>query len=350
VIFLHIGRHKTGTTALQQLLRKNRRRLAEHGYNYLSAVKGGPGNHTLAHALDPERMAAADAEQRAVYAEELEVTGRRLRHRGHAIVSSEAFQHIPPPAAAGFFPRGETTVVVYLREQLDYLLSAYAQFIQNQPVRMALLDYAARAQPRYDRFLEGWADAFGRERVRPRIYARERLKDGDVRQDFLALAGIDPAWLEFREGFGNPSIGPELIEAKGLLNGFVPAEVLKRLDAFTLFADLAAEGTGRLRVSEGFAQTVRARFAASNARLFETWPELGAGFPMTDLSPPSPAPVPYDALQQVLARLDARAAGAAAELRRHLPDEATLRAQPRLLPSDWHEAEARLAERWAQEP
>lgn len=350
MIWLHIGRHKTGTTALQQLLRKNRRALAEHGYNYLSAVKGGPSNHTLAHALDPERMAAADAEQRAVLEEELEVTGRRLRHRGQAIVSSEAFQHTPPDAAAGFFPVGGTTVVVYLREQLDYLLSAYAQFIQNQPVRIGFVDYVARAQPRYDRFLEGWTEAFGRALVRPRIYARERLKDGDVRLDFLDIIGVDPAWLEFREGFGNPSIGPELIEAKGLLNTFVPAEVLKRVDTFTLFADLAGEGAGRLRVSEGFAQLVRGRFEASNARLFEAWPELGAGFPLPGLSSPEAAPSPYEALQQVLARLDQQAPEASAELRRHLPDEATLRGEAPLLPPDWDEATAALAARWAQEP
>jgi hypothetical protein len=71
---------------------------------------------------------------------------------------------------------------------------------------------------------------------------------------------------------------------------------------------------------------------------------------MAELSPPQQAPLPFEALQQVLERLNERAPEASAELRRHLPGEAVLRAQPPLLPSDWDEAAAALAARWAQEP
>jgi hypothetical protein len=340
VIYLHIGRHKTGTSALQQLLRKNRKALAQHGFNYMPPARGGAGNPTLAAALTPGKMAAADPALRAVYEEELEVTGKRLRHRGHAIVSSEAFQHTPPASAAGFFPVGGTTVIVYLREQLDYMLSAYAQFVQAQPARMAFLNYAARINTRYDVFLRGWAEAFGRDAVIARPYVRERLKEGDVRHDFLSLIGADPAWLSFRPGLGNPSIGPGLIEAKGLINAFVPAETMLRLDLYTLLGQLAVERPERLRTGEAFGQAVRGRFTASNARLFEAWPELGPGFPMRELSPAPPNPQPYDALQELLTRLDGRAPQVAAELRGLLPDEATLRAAPALLPADWDAATA----------
>jgi hypothetical protein len=338
VIYLHIGRHKTGTSALQQLLRKNRKALAEHGYNYLPPVRGGAGNPTLALALTPEKVAAADPAQRAIYEEELEVSGRRLRHKGHAVVSSEAFQHTPPEAAAGFFPVGDTRVIVYLREQLDYVLSAYAQFVQAQTTRLAFMDFACRVDVRYDGFLAGWAQAFGRELITARPYVRERLKQGDVRYDFLDVIGADPGWLTFREGLGNPSIGPGLIEAKGLLNAFVPAEVLTRLDLYTLLGELAAERPEPMLVGDDFAAAVRARFEPSNARLFRAWPELGPGFPMRALSPAAPAVDPLEALQQLLERLEDRRPEAAAELRAHLPGEAALRARPPLLPADWGQA------------
>lgn len=349
MIFLHIGRHKTGTSALQQLLRKNLKALAAHGFNYLPAARGGPSNPTLALALTPERMAGADPAQRAVYEEELEASARRLRHQGHAIVSSEAFQNTPPQAAARFFPVGGTMVIVYLREQLDYLLSAYAQFVQAQPTRMPFVDYAASARLDYDAFLQGWAEAFGREAVIARPYVRERLVGGDVRHDFLDLIGADPAWLSFREDLDNPSIGPELVEAKGLLNAFVPPEVMARLDLYALLSTLAAERPGRFLAGEAFGQAVRARYAASNARLFEAWPELGPGFPLRELSPPSSSHDPYDALQDLLGRLDEGAPEASAELRRHLPDEATLRVQPPLLPADWAATTAAYRARTTQE-
>ncbi|MDB5423927.1 MAG: hypothetical protein JWQ29_1343, partial [Phenylobacterium sp.] len=104
MIFLHIGRHKTGTSALQQFLRKNRPALAERGLAYVAPARGGPANHDLANALNPAWMARADATGLAIAERELEVAPRRLRQAGDKIVSSEAFQNVPTRAAAGFFP------------------------------------------------------------------------------------------------------------------------------------------------------------------------------------------------------------------------------------------------------
>lgn len=337
MIYLHIGRHKTGTSALQQLLRRNRQALAEHGYTYVQPVRGGPGNHLLAQALTPAWMAAADAEQRALAEHELEIAARRLRHRAHQIVSSEAFQATPPDAAAGFFKPGATTVIVYLREQLDYLLSAYAQFIQAQPACIGFLDYARRLKADHAAFLDGWKEAFGASLVKPRVYDRTLLRDGDVRRDFLALIGADPDWLGVWHGLVNPTIGPELIEAKGLINRFVPAEVLGEIDLYGLLGALSERMPGRLGVGSAFAVRLRETYAAANARLFRDHLGGGDGFPMKDF-PASPRVDPVAALETLLALLAETAPDAAAALRRHLPDEARLRSAPPLLPQDWDAA------------
>jgi hypothetical protein len=343
VIHLHIGRHKTGTSALQQLLRRNRTALGEHGFVYLSQVSGGTGNHDLANALNPAWIAKADADQRARAERELEVSGRRLRHRGEKIVSSEAFQGTPPAAAAAFFPAGRTRVIVYVREQLDYLLSAYAQYIQAQTVRMPFIDYAARLRTFHDLFLDGWAEAFGGDALTPRLYARDHLKDGDIRHDFLALVGVDPAWLAFGSGVVNPTIGPELIEAKAVINAFVPHAAQEEAGLFNLMSALALEEPARLGVSPAFAARLRARFVDSNRRLFEThMAGIAEGFPMRDFAPASAPIAPAEALERTLARIEALAPPSAEILRRHLPGRDEIAACRPMLPQDWAQAEAAL--------
>lgn len=338
MIHLHIGRHKTGTTALQRFLRANRGELAARGFDYLvSATAEGP-LHDAAHALNPKWLASASPAQLDSAASQTRTITGQLGREGDAIVSSEAFQNAPPEAVAGVFPAGRTRIVVYLREQLDYLLSAYAQLIQAQATHQGFVAYVNSLLGRLDYadFLDRWTAAFGDGWVLPRVYAREALEGGDVRTDFISLLGIEAAGLKFPKGAANPSIGPALIEAKGLINFYVPKDVQRRLGLHSLFGEIASAMPGRLRADDEFARCVRQRFLQSNARLFERYAPSGlSGFAVVDPVEPPDLVDRAAALERTLDILTTLSPEAGREIRSCLPARPDLGAVPALLPEDW---------------
>lgn len=124
---LHIGRHKTGTTAIQNFLFRNREQLLERGFYVPMAGRDGAGHHRLSRELST-------------------VKKRRLKRRGGAgeaflelarevgqlepgpqlLISSEDFQNCDPAVVSKALAAYRTRVVVYIREQVNYLASAYA--------------------------------------------------------------------------------------------------------------------------------------------------------------------------------------------------------------------------------
>ena len=134
-IVLHIGTHKTGTTALQETLAASRPQLAARGIIYPRLHPRESGHHRLTSLwidLAHRRYAGPSAAE--------------LWHRlaeGHAggrntlVLSSEGFSRARPQAVdfaelaglvTGF---GRRTVVCYLRNQADYIQSVYLQVLKR---------------------------------------------------------------------------------------------------------------------------------------------------------------------------------------------------------------------------
>lgn len=195
---LHIGMPKTGSTVLQDRLRASGPALAARGVLYPSNPPGCPfNNHRLlllgftpygklprhirkVASYRPETLAADYAAFRAHIAAEI-ATARPER----LVLSSESlFRKLPAGSRAtlaeALAPLGQVVVAAYLRRPSAYYLSALQQHLKSSqkvlPPRApaplaALRDYRAM---------------LGAEAVRPRIYDRSLLAEGDIVADFLA--------------------------------------------------------------------------------------------------------------------------------------------------------------------
>ena len=132
---MHIGTHKTGTTSIQAMLAGHRPDLARHGWLYPTAgIPGGLfGHHNAAwelihdHRFRPQHGTVADLLDE-IDKSELDV-----------ILSSEYFEcAVHDHATFGIFIevlRGralEVTIVVYLRNQVDYARSLYLELLNHQ--------------------------------------------------------------------------------------------------------------------------------------------------------------------------------------------------------------------------
>ena len=281
-LFLHIGNHKTGTTALQQSLHQNgvllaacgvayaASRTAAHLHPYLGAVTPAALLPDGFMALDPEalalRLAAVDQDM--------------------VVASSENFSfffHRAPIAALERALRphfDEIRILCYLRRQDRHAVSHHQEGAKpHRQAEGALWGHAPNALPDhapgqdlyldFDRRMGMWADVFGADKLDLAVYDRAQLKNGDIFADFLARIGLNIGGLN-PGGDKNVSLGAAQTKAGHVMNDIS----LRPKMTEAILARIGAGG--RLLPSQDQARLFLERYRDSNRR-------LNARFRITDL-------------------------------------------------------------------
>lgn len=218
-LILHIGRHKTGTSAIQDCLIKNPQLLKSNGYYYPTNARKGRGHH---HVSEPN--AGLKNRIRGLFIMPKLPTDLKVELDEHAgytsIISSEAFQRCHPKLIKRLFEGYDINVVVYLRNHVDYIASAYTQWVhatgyKGSFERYYLTSYSAN----YYRFLRQWELQFpGKLLVRK--FENNSLANGDISSDFL-LHGLGIKIEDFSEiskSHANPSLNNKVMQLKLHLN------------------------------------------------------------------------------------------------------------------------------------
>jgi len=276
LLILHIGTHKTGTSALQAFLKSNADGLQAKGVRYLKAGREDRiAHHPLAWAL------------RGRYHTEMDVWDGAREELAEAkepfvVMSSEGFWYeSPEDVKKQLAYDGPIKIVAYLRRQDSFLPSLYKQAVsggRKTDFDTWLTDMSHRGD--YLPVLDRWADAFSAEAITVRPYER----DGhtiDVVEDFLSVLGIDPQSMpeNRRRGSHNPSPRRELLQflrAFNQLNLKINYEkffftVIKRNKAYIRSADLLTYDQRRALLS---------RYEDGNRALAERyWREQAPLFP-----------------------------------------------------------------------
>jgi hypothetical protein len=213
-LYLHIGPHKTGTTAIQRFFHVNRDLLKERGLLYpLSgrpekpgAPPGGPRrlNH---HPLAAEILSPPDDIRDSAWPNLL--AELREAKEEVALLSSELFDHVRTEghfdALRSHLHGLDVKVIVYLRRQDEFLGSYYAQYVSRKAGTLSFEEFRRlpEVEADYERLLSRWENAFGREALIARPYERSAFPNGDVIADICALIGVDPGSEVIRPPPGN---------------------------------------------------------------------------------------------------------------------------------------------------
>lgn len=271
-VILHIGRHKTGTTAIQRFLRRNAELLAANGFCYPDYGIRGFGHHEIGASITREAVSRLKCNSGEVVRELRNGLDAALHEQNSTvIISSESFQNCAPAVVRKLFDGYDVEVVVYLREQVRYLLSAYAQKVQATDYAETLESFhQANSHSTYEEFLESWETEFP-SRVRVHNYDREELEGGNVVVDFaVRYLGLDsPVVAELCSGNdANPSLSRDLLEFKLRVNR---GEALSEEHSLMLYKGLAnlvpEVGSGGPRISPDLAARVVKRYKRSNKRI-----------------------------------------------------------------------------------
>ena len=235
-LIVHIGTHKTGTTALQQFLHANRAPLAARGFHY-ATPRGVPHSNIIANALN-------SGDSRLVHAF-LTNQAQLARQQGAdaILVSAENFYAMSVLASmaerktcnnaverdqrliaslGSLIPESVSTcqIVCYFRRPDRYAESLYSQHVKRGisfdgpfddflPIISSALSY--------NTYIESWCNVFGMEDCFVRTY---ESADGDIVGDFsrhvLDLNLTDA--FSRSDAKGNERVGRDLLEYKRLIN------------------------------------------------------------------------------------------------------------------------------------
>jgi hypothetical protein len=269
-LVIHVGTHKTGTTALQDGMAARADALLASGWLYPGAGRAPlmAGHHNLAWALSGDRRLQGNPVG--------EVMAELAGHGGPAILSSEDFTGMLPDRAAAFLDLARSAgfapeFVVLLREQSAYAVSLYmtaiqlgytaplSDFLGSAAADGAVIHHEWRFPFRYDEFLAQLPALV-------RVGSYDALRGG-LGPGFAALAGL-PAGV-----FAAP-----LPRANQRIDAAAGMAVLHRAwigalpspAALSRYAEAAAAASPdglTLHEARGFA----AAFAGANAALARRW-------------------------------------------------------------------------------
>ncbi len=232
-LIVHIGVTRTGSTALQGFFDSNRTLLPAFGLGYPRALDaaGRPAAHHggLVAALRHQLTNAAPHPVLGAPEAYLDGLLSGVRGRRTTVLSAEGLAEMGAPAAtliAGLQARFDVTVILYLRRQDEWALSAYRAAVVDPEVCEArslpawLEDPATAARMDYAAMVSVWGDALGDGAIRLLRYPHET----PLVAKFVAAAGLPQGLLALpnRRRRLRESVGDAELEAQLRANGGPP--------------------------------------------------------------------------------------------------------------------------------
>lgn len=295
MLVIHIGSPKTGTTAIQGVLKSNADVLAARGYHYV-----GAGRTNIAHnsMVKPLLKGRADATFVDIKAE------IQRHHGGTHVLSSEIFFQ---PAVASRLAQGlagldmPIRIMAYLRRPDQYAEAMYKQKVKNGRIDPDPAYFLKGFLPQlsYQPTLEAYRAAFGDAAMCVRPFERRQMKDQDVVADFLHQTGGDGIQgLTLPETLSNRTLSRAVSENLGRVNRFSDfnTRVMIREIAASQAPDTIRSGDVYDRaVREEILEATRSDQAAVAATYFGN---IDEPFDCSDLANNAPDPYP-DANEQL---------------------------------------------------
>lgn len=294
-IYLHVGTTKTGTTSVQEFMYNNEKKLRDRGVIYpkfagdprhkrsnhirmigyaqnsdvTNSIKLSLGLNNVAESesyrewfgklfiqktKDVDKTIVISSEHcSALLTDEAEI--KRL----HSLLSSTGH---------------EVKLIVYVREQVNYLKSSYSTQLKNGD--MGDISYPSKKtieeKYNYSLILNKWASIFKKENMIVRVFERDKLKNKNLIHDFLDIVGgsdFDLEGLVFEES-KNESLGEDSAEFMRLFNKLFPrvvdGELNKNRGPIASLIEGVPHGDS-INYPQEFVIRLRTELAESNAQL-----------------------------------------------------------------------------------
>ena len=201
---LHIGGHKTGSSAIQSFCVLNAERLKQLGILYplelVSDVEkmGGQAQHGLVNLLMDAKSfwKAYNLRPKGMLDADIRSTLKALPRDKNLLLSSENLMWLDKEAIETLrqlLDGYDVHILLYVRRQDDAMQAIYQTVVTSIGETKHFDDYTdktVRGIFEYDRIAELWQSVFGAGKVMVRVYEPSQLHRGDVVVDFFQALGI----------------------------------------------------------------------------------------------------------------------------------------------------------------
>jgi hypothetical protein len=216
-VYIHIGTGKTGTTAIQDFLFRNRDK--SESYYYPSYGLRGSGHHNLA----PLKINDLDSVKKLYDQLVQEINGC---DKEKIIISSEFFVFCPKEIVnycCQVLSDFTIKVILYVRPQISWIESSYMQRIKTG------WDYAGNIESFFDLHknsfdyfnrVSSWVEFLGNKAIVARVYDK-RIFGESICNDFLNAVEITDSNLTFQANYSNESLIPELASVMEIIDKYL---------------------------------------------------------------------------------------------------------------------------------
>ena len=297
-IHIHIGCYKTGTTAIQSHLSRNRDALESCGWLYpLAGSQNGHAHHLIPFALQKPQSDGGKGDVESIL--ESIVDEASTRNKDNVVISSEVFFSLTENHIRRFskiLSGHDVRIICYLRRQDEFLHSFYMQCIKHPVMRLSEGPEQhdgfneVVSIGRYDEIVGWWANAFGDNSMVVETYDKTSQKNGVI-ANFLEKLDLNIEPPDSGEARVNATIRTELIEYLRVANSLGVSsdqnqDLLGNLNRlsnkcghhFTNYKYLSPQECKKVRdLYDDINEAVRAKWFTHRERLFDVDHEVESG-------------------------------------------------------------------------
>ena len=263
---LHIGTNKTGTTAIQTTLFENPNYLHNHGFCYPDIGMHNHGHHDFVRYLkgaDPTHLNLSPDWKKKFQTS--------VNEYEKVIFSSELFYTIENPKDLyKLFPKNKTSIVIYIREHLSFLISWYQQAVQLRNITCSFKEYVDfhYCQLDYDGLISKWKEAYGSSNVKIETFDRNNFRNNNIVEDFFEKIQLpfDSSITLKKES--NKSIAGNLLFFKLLINNFIDDDNDYKL-AYEIarLSELDPSFSGKINIDSELGNAIRRKYRNQRYKL-----------------------------------------------------------------------------------
>ena len=301
-IILHVGQSKTGTTALQNFLKRNRAELSKHKILYPDVYLKGMPINMLNHNPFSDALSEFYYHPRLTASEYWEQFLEQANQGGYhtILLSGESFFRGRPwiwelnnfdeykeiyagklEKISEYLAGHEVEIVVYLRPQIKWLESAVAHIIRYEGTMKQKVYHSDEQLVKllsplmdYNLFIGMWDEILKPNKITMNEYDRSKLLDGNVVLDFLDKVNISSERFIISDEKDNvhDSWSNEFVEVKKILNQKTRSRV-KEDTIIALIDRLSAEvgSKEKYQIESDTYKKAALSFMSSNVLLSENY-------------------------------------------------------------------------------